>query len=301
MSKSKRYIKWVVGGAAIVGVVILGASIWIHSDAGHAYVSKRIQSYATSGMAGSLEIGSLYEIDFQGLTGVRVLAGDVRFRAPDGRETIHVGDADVTLDLAAFLGGTIAIREAVARLGTVTIEMGKGDKLTIEETFVSQEGNDDKDGSQSKTNKASDSTGLALRHMNAREMRVVLRPDSETTYTVNNARGSVFVTRPEGGEFVRTELVEVSGTFEEPKFLGDTFSFSKLDGRIAGNEEPMVEMTLELKLDEGTIDTRLGVEPGGDPPIKLHLSPRGDTEVKFLTGAAQVVTFFGSDVEIETD
>ncbi len=299
MSKSKRYIKWVVGGAAIVGVVIVCTSMWIHSDAGHAYISKRIQSYATSGMAGSLEIGSLYEIDFfQGLTGVRVLAGDVRFRAPDGRETIHVGDADVTLDLAAFLGGTIAIREAVAKLGTVTIEMGKGDKLTIEETFASPENTDDKGGAEAK---ASDSTGLDLRHMNAREMRVVLRPDSETTYTVNNARGSVFVTRPEGGEFVRTELVEVSGTFEEPKFLGDTFSFSKLDGRIAGNEEPMVEMTLELKLDEGTIDTRLGIEPGGDPPIKLHLSPRGDTEVKFLTGAAQVVTFFGSDVEIETD
>lgn len=298
MSKSKRYIKWVVGGAAIVGVVIVCTSMWIHSDAGHAYISKRIQSYATSGMAGSLEIGSLYEIDFQGLTGVRVLAGDVRFRAPDGRETIHVGDADVTLDLAAFLGGTIAIREAVAKLGTVTIEMGKGDKLTIEETFASPENTDDKGRAEAK---ASDSTGLDLRHMNAREMRVVLRPDSETIYTVNNAKGSVFVTRPEGGEFVRTELVEVSGTFEEPKFLGDTFSFSKLDGRIAGNEEPMVEMTLELKLDEGTIDTRLGIEPGGDPPIKLHLSPRGDTEVKFLTGAAQVVTFFGSDVEIETD
>ncbi|QED28019.1 hypothetical protein FRD01_12385 [Microvenator marinus] len=299
MSKSKRYVKLGMGTAAIVGVVFVCASMWIHSDAGHAYISKRIQSYATEGMAGSLEIGSLYEIDFfQGLTGVRVLAGDVRFRAPDGRETIHVGDADATLDLAAFLGGTIAIREAVARLGTVTIEMGEGDKLTIEETFASPEGTDNKDGSDAK---ASDSAGLELRHLNAREMRVVLRPDSETTYTVNNARGSVFVTRPEGGEFVRTELVEVSGTFEEPKFLGDSFSFSKLDGRIAGNEKPMVEMTLELKLDEGTIDTRLGVEPGGDPPIKLHLSPRGDTEVKFLTGAAQVVTFFGSDVEIQTD
>src|SRR5690554_5767328 len=104
MSKSKRYVKLGMGTAAIVGVVFVCASMWIHSDAGHAYISKRIQSYATEGMAGSLEIGSLYEIDFlQGLTGVRVLAGDVRFRAPDGRETIHVGDADATLDLAAFL------------------------------------------------------------------------------------------------------------------------------------------------------------------------------------------------------
>ncbi len=62
----------------------------------------------------------------------------------------------------------------------------------------------------------------------------------------------------------------------------------------------MVEMSVLLSLDEGTIDTRLSVDPGGKPPIKLHLSAKGDVEVELLTSAAKVTSFFGSDFDIET-
>jgi hypothetical protein len=245
-----------------------------------------------------LKIGSLDQVDyFQGLTGVRVKATDVRFLAPNGKETIHVGDADVTLDLASILGGTIDIREAIASNGTVTIEMDKNDKLTIENTF----GADDKNPSwAAQKSLNSETVGLDLRHMNARNMRVVLHSAPSESYTVVGVDGTVFVTRPERGEFVTTELVDVSGKLEEPKFLGDTLGFSKLNGRIASEQTPMVKMSVLFSLDEGTIDTRLSVEPGGKPPVKLRLSAEGDVEVELLTSAAKVGSFFGSDFEIET-
>ncbi len=207
---------------AVLGLVIGG--FWVRTEAGRSYASNEIQDYASSGMAGSLKIGSLDQVDFfQGLTGVRVKATDVRFLAPNGKETIHVGDADVTLDLASILGGTIAIRDATASNGTVTIEMGENEKLTIENTFGAAHENPSGTAQESL---ASESIGLDLRQMNARNMRVVLYVAPEETYTVVGVDGTVFVTRPKGGEFVTTELVDVSGKLEEPKFLGDTLGFS---------------------------------------------------------------------------
>ncbi len=281
---------------AVLGPVIGG--FWVRTEAGRSYASNEIQAYASSGMPGSLKIGSLDQVDFfQGLTGVRVKATEVRFLAPNGKETIHVGDADVTLDLASILGGTIAIREATASNGTVTIEMGEDKKLTIENTFGAAH---KKPSWTAQESMASESVGLELRHMNARNMRVVLHSAPDESYTVVGVDGTVFVTRPKGGEFVTTELVDVSGKLEEPKFLGDTLGFSKLKGRIAMEQTPMVKISALLSLDEGTIDTRLSVDPGGKPPIKLRLSAKGDVEVELLTSAAKITSFFGSDFEIET-
>lgn len=293
-SGKKRALIWVLGGLGVlVGLIILAvviAAIWIPSKSGRNYVSKRIEAYATSGMSGSLEIGTLYEIQlFQGLTGVRIMATDVRFIAPNGRDAIHAGDADVLLDVASILGGTIEIREATASLGTVTIERGDNGKLTIENTFAGKQESSD-----------TESTGVNLQHMKARDMRVVLRPKPDKSYDVVGIDGTVFVTRPEGGEFVTTELVGVSGTLEEPKFLGNTLRFSKLKGRIASNQNPMVEMSVLLSLDKGTIDTDLSVEPDRKPQIKLRMSADGDAEVKLLTSAAKIGSFFGSNVSIET-
>lgn len=290
-SGKKRAI--LLGLGVLLGLVVLlvvGAWVWISSEAGRRYVSKRVESYATQGMGGSLKIGSIDAIDlFEGAGEVRVNATDVRFFAPDGREAMHVAQADVLLNLVAIIKGTVDIREAIAANGTVMIEIDADGKLSLEKAFMGPEESPE-----------SDSVGLNLRHMNARNMRVVLKPAADQSYQVVGIDGTVFVTRPRGGEFVTTELVDVSGQLEAPKFLGDTLSFSKLKGRIANNQTPMVKMSVRLRLDEGTIDTELSVEPDAEPAIHLKMHAQGDSEVKFLTSVADLGSFFGSDVAIET-
>jgi len=294
-SGKKRALLWGLGGlVGLIVLVVVVALVWVPSESGRSYVSKRVESYATGGMAGSLKIGSIDAIDlFEGAGKVRVNATDVRFFAPDGREAMHVGDADVLLDLAAIIGGTVDIREAIAADGTVMIEIDADGKLSIEKTF---EGAEESPASDS----AELSVGLNLRHMNARNMRVVLKLGADQSYNVVGIDGTVFVTRPQGGEFVTTELVDVSGKLEAPKFLGETLGFSDLQGRIANNQTPMVKMSVLLRLDEGTIDTRLSVEPDGDPKIELKMHAKGDTEVEFLTTVADMGSFFGSSVAIDT-
>lgn len=223
-------LTWVLRGLGVlvggIALVVLIAVLWIPSESGRRYIAKQIEEEASAGMGGSLEIGSLDEIKlFEGATGVRAKATDVRFLAPDGQETLHVVDADVTLGLVAILKKTVNIRKAIASEGTLTIEMGDNDKLTIENTFV-DEGDDAP---------ASENVGINLRHMNARKMRVKLKPDPEKSYNVVDIDGTVFVTRPTGGEFVTTELVDVHGTLKNPEFLGHTLTFSRLDGRIASD------------------------------------------------------------------
>lgn len=293
-SGKQRAFRWGLRGAGgLVALLILSVGVgllWVRSDSGRSYVCERVQADATEGMGGSMKIGSIDEIlFFEGGSGVRVKATDVRFLAPDGRETIHVGDADVLLDLAALVTGTIEIHEAVAANGTVTIEIDDDGLLSIEKTFVGEE-----------ESPSADTMGLNLRHMNARDMRVILALGSDASYEVRGIDGTVFVTRPEGGEFVTTELVKVSGELKEPKFLGDPLGFSRLDGRIASNQTPMVKMSVLLSLDEGTIDTRLSVDPDSELKIKLKMSAEGDSEVEFLTKIAEVGSFFGSSVSIET-
>ena len=291
--KKKRPFIWILRGIgillALIALAVVFAMFWIPSDSGRTYVARAVEAYATDGMGGSLTISYIHEIVlFEDITSARVKATDIRFIAPDGRVTMHVGDADVLLDVAALLKGTITIREAIAANGTVTIEIDKNGKLTLENTFV-----------HPVETPAADNLGVNLRHMNARNMRVELKPEPGKTYNVGRIDGTVFVTRPKGGEFVTTELVDVHGTLLSPKIWGDTLRFSKLNGRIANDQTPMVKMSVLLALDEGTIDTRLSVEPKSDPPIKLKMSAEGTLKVNLITAAAKVGSFFGP-YELET-
>jgi hypothetical protein len=119
-----------LGGTAIVFLLVAGALLALRSGTGRAYVARTASKLLSDLLIGEIAIGSVRE-----LSGAYVVLGDVVCRDSDGRVVVRAPRVEALLDVGALLHGDVILEKAKVQAPWVSLHW-QADQLAIAQMFL---------------------------------------------------------------------------------------------------------------------------------------------------------------------
>lgn len=236
------------------------------SENGRELTRRGVEAAYARHLRGSLRIGALDALD-----GTRARARDVRFFDPQGEVVVSVREAEVDLDAAALLGGTLRFERARARDAVVYVRPGVDAKTSLEEAFASENTEDSNESSSHERTRATErplaiDTG-AIRFDDTTLRLALGGPE----VTLRELEGFVRVARSEGGPRVRFDAVRGrydgpgARVLDHPRFEAE----GRLRVRPAGTEarfEAVLDVDPPWPITMAIDDGNVRIDAGEDGP-----------------------------------
>lgn len=284
MPRAAKSVLLVVGSCAVLSLG--AAALLTQTDAGRRFIKDRVERAVSDAIPGSFRIGALTDL------GPPVLARDVRFFHPDGREVLHAKLAEVEFDLAQALRGRLAFEHALVDGGSIVLSLDPDGRAAFEAAVDAPKRPgepDDPDG------------GLhyALQSMHVQNFNVIMKLADAANYTVHDVQGFVAVRRIETSG-IRVRLENIRGRVE-PELLGGRTELLRVDGWIHGKERHVMRMDAKLRFGDGTLDTVVSYFDRDKTPavIKIKKSEGTGTLISALLSLAE--SLFGDALEVEVE
>jgi hypothetical protein len=128
----RRALRVVLAIVPILIVSVIASLAWARSDAGHAWIARRLEETISSQIRGHLEIGTLDSADLH-----HVSAHDVRFFDESGRIVIAADEAELDYDLGALVHGRFVSPRGHAHGGHVFLQTAADGTLFLDRAFRS--------------------------------------------------------------------------------------------------------------------------------------------------------------------
>lgn len=236
------------------------------SENGRELTRRGVEAAYARHLRGSLRIGAIDTLD-----GTHARARDVRFFDPQGEVVVSVREAEVDLDAAALLGGTLRFERARARDAVVYVRPGVDAKTSLEEAFGSENTEDSNESSSHERTRATErplaiDTG-AIRFDDTTLRLALGGPE----VTLRELEGFVRVARSEGGPRVRFDAVRGrydgpgARVLDHPRFEAD----GRLRVRPAGTEarfEAVLDVDPPWPITMAIDDGNVRIDAGEDGP-----------------------------------
>ncbi len=134
-AKPRRHSRWPIlalGLVLFVFVGLVGGRLWLASESGRSTVARLIEHFASQGIRGSVVVGSLDEISFDGVVG-----HDIRFLDESGELVLEADEAELAVDWGELLTGHFVSPHGRVHGGRVILQTIASGRLLIDRAFES--------------------------------------------------------------------------------------------------------------------------------------------------------------------
>jgi hypothetical protein len=229
----------------VLGVLVAGSiELWLRTPWGRDFLESRLERVLSHEIRGLMRIGGIDRYSFG-----TAEAHDVEFLDPRGEPVIQIPRAELGIDLGSLFSRTVRLEGARARHAVITIAPGHGGKSTsIEETFAS--------GRPKRGGGGGPRIDIDTGAIHVEESSLVIAM-GHPRFHIENLEGFVRVSRT-GDRHARVRLDRIDGAWALPglRLLDEAHPFHG-SGRIDGNKDPVVDLSVRACFPRGEVPARV--------------------------------------------
>ncbi|MEY4579134.1 MAG: hypothetical protein RL701_3837 [Pseudomonadota bacterium] len=255
------------------------------TEAGRAFVARRVERLVNASIPGRLEIGTLTQ-----LRGTRVNAQHVRIFHPDGRCLLSVDESEVVLDVLDALQGKLGFQRAAATGGFFSLAMDPDDRLSFEAAV----------NAKTKPGEPHDPYGglhYSLRRMYARNLRVLIKIPGQDDYQIKGITGFVTIRRIESPG-TQVILQNLRGDLR-PDVLDQHVSIDQLDGWVHGKERKVIQADVALRVNDDKLGLHVDYYDREKEQVKLKVLRKDGVAATATTWLLHAMAGLSSDITVD--
>jgi hypothetical protein len=269
----------------VVVAVAVAAIVYLTStDAGRRDLADRLEDAISREIPGAMTIGWIERVGSDGLT-----AHDLRFLHPNGEPVLTVDHAQIDLDPAEMLTGTIAFERARVQGGHLIIAVQPDGRTGLEAAFSKQ--------GPSSGKKAR----LQLRSIHVQDLTLTIQPDPETRIRMRGVQGFVTIVQDASSPGVRVKLDRIASRIEQPKLLGERVRILRASGFVHGAVERVLDLDLAAELGDDRFDAHFAYFDREKHKVQLTIAPKEGIKTRLAALGAVLRSSLSDELDVRVE